>query len=340
VVKLRFRLRGSKGDWQTVEYAVADYPGVCRRIVEVNEDVVFAANEGYGDGVFLDVTRNKKVGRMSLVKVSPYSMNVFGNDKLYVSGYPTSQMWEIDLTKPLGGSASSENPKFLGMLARDVDIHMPVAGTLRGADGRIYNAGSTVDRRRTGGGFCWYDPATGETGGKSLGTHRVFWATTAAEGRYLLLSTKGGDPRLICWDTKEHKLIYEKKILDGDRPGPIVEALPGLVIGYHSNGSLYGLDAATGEILWTKETPASPITAFAAVRRHLFEFRRGPEGTIWATMGGVLVRIDPRNARIVPVGKVTKGQLAFAAGQVFVAGDYHLRRIKGLRVKMIPMPRR
>lgn len=335
VVRLRFRSRGANEDWQTVEYRVQDYPGVCRHVVEINENIICSANEGYGQTVFFDIAHHRELGRVTMTEVSPYSMNVFTTDKLYVSGYPTSQMWELDLMKPLGGRERNDNPKFLGYLAEEADIHTPLAGTLQGADGRIYNAGTTMGRRRTGGGFCWYDPATGATGGKSLGEHRVFWATTACQGRYILFSSKGSDPRLICWDTLTSELVYQKKILDGDRPGPIVEALPGLIIGHHANGELYGLDAATGEVLWTKKLPAPPVTALSSVRRHSYTFRRGPEGAIWATVGGTLVRIDPLDAMVTPLGKVPAAQLAFAAGQVFIAGDYHLRRVKGLKVKMV-----
>ena len=111
--------------------------------------------------------------------------------------------------------------------------------------------------------------------------------------------------------------------------------MPGLVIGHAAAGDgglLYGLEAATGKILWRKAVPAKPVTSFSQVRRHLCTFRRGPDGFIWASFQNVLVRIDPRNARVEPVGRLPGGsrpaQLAFAQGHIFLAGGSHLRRIE------------
>jgi hypothetical protein len=169
-----------------------------------------------------------------------------------------------------------------------------------------------------------------------IGGHRIFWMTAADGGRYILHSSKlGQDGELFCWDTRSHKMAYRKKILAGGRPGPIEEALPGgLVIGHHDKGVLYGLRADTGEALWQKPVPAGPVTSFSSVRRHAYSFRRGPDGYIWSFFGNVLVRIDPRIARVRPVGQVPTGpaQIAFANGEVYLAGGNRLRRIEGLSV--------
>jgi outer membrane protein assembly factor BamB len=172
--------------------------------------------------------------------------------------------------------------------------------------------------------------------------HRFFWTTTAAEGCYLLMSSKyGKEGLLFCWDTKKHDFLYKKSVFGNSMPGPIEEALPGgLVIGHTTGGDkspglLYGLRADTGEILWQKQVPVKPITAFASVRRHNYAFRRGPDGFIWTFFDNTLVRIDPRNAKIEPVGEVFGNpvQIAFANDGVYVAGSGNLRRIRGLCVK-------
>ena len=64
-------------------------------------------------------------------------------------------------------------------------------------------------------------------------------------------------------------------------------------------------------------------------------FRRGPDGFIWSFFDNTLVRIDPRDAKIEPVGSVSGHpvQIAFANGGVYVAGSGNLRKIKGLSVK-------
>jgi hypothetical protein len=70
----------------------------------------------------------------------------------------------------------------------------------------------------------------------------------------------------------------------------------------------------------------------AQVRRHAYSFRRGPDGFIWAFFDQTLVRIDPRNAYITPVGRCEPAQLAFAMGSVYLAGGPVLRRIEGIAV--------
>ncbi|NQT54069.1 PQQ-like beta-propeller repeat protein [bacterium] len=324
-VALPYRLPGQK-EWRTLEYDVKMYPGKVKLLTEVNGHVLFATDEGYGQHVFYDLKTNQimRVGGT----LSPYSCGVFRNG-LYVSGYPSSQMYEYDFTRRIGLKQENLNPKLLGYLAKKNDTHCPLAGTMGGADGRVYTAGTTYGRRREGGGLGWYDTQTGEIGGMPFDGHRIFWMTSACEGRYILLSSKhGSDGQLFCWDTQKHAFIYKKTVLGGGRPGPIEEALPdGLVIGHHDRGVLYGFRADTGEVLWEKKVPAPPVTAFSRVRRHAYCFRRGPEGSIWSFFGDTLVRINPTDARIEAVGRTSPAQIAFAVGEVYIAGGDHLRRI-------------
>jgi outer membrane protein assembly factor BamB len=302
------------------------YPGKVRLLTEVNGHVLFATDEGYGQHVFYNL-KTKQTMRVGGT-LSPYSMGLFRN-RLYVSGYPSSQMYEYDFSRSIGLKQDHPNPRLLGYVAKKNDTHCPLAGTVGGADGRVYSAGTTYGRRREGGGFGWYDTHTGKLGGMPFDGHRIFWMTSASEGRYILLSSKrGGEGQLFCWDTQEHEFLYRKTVLGGDRPGPIEEALPGgLVMGHHGQGVLYGLRADTGAVLWQKRVPEKPITAFSRVRRHAYCFRRGPQGKIWAFLGDTLVRIDPTDARIEAVGRASPAQIAFAAGEIYLAGGDHLRRI-------------
>ena len=162
--------------------------------------------------------------------------------------------------------------------------------------------------------------------------------TDAADGRYVVLSSKCEDQgRLFVWDTQSHGFRHRVDPPRGaTRPGPIVEALPGLVMGHTVDGQdapfLYGFDPASGEVLWTKPVPSPPVTAFSLVRRQAYSFRRGPDGFIWSFFDNTLVRIDPRDARVEAVGRLPDGsrpaQLAFAQGKLFLAGGSHVRRVK------------
>src|SRR5690606_14832673 len=81
--------------------------------------------------------------------------------------------------------------------------HNPLSGTFGGADGNVYNGGITYGRQREGGGMGWYDPRTGKIEGMPL-PQRLFWGTSADNGRYIVFSTKPGDIKenfqLMGWD--------------------------------------------------------------------------------------------------------------------------------------------
>ncbi len=329
-VELRYQ-PGGQEQWKTLPYDVQMFPGIVRLLTEVNDHVLFATDEGYGQHVFYDLTSNqlKRIGGT----LSPYSFGLHG-DRLYVSGYPGSQMIQYDFTRSLGLKQEPPNPKRLGAPASDT--HIPLGGTIGGADGRVYNAGTTAGRRRIGGGLGWYDTTTGQLGGFPLEDHRIFWMTGAADGRYIVLSSKcDGKGQLFVWDTQTHEFRHKVDPPRGaTRPGPIVEAIPGLILGHAGDAEggplLYGFDPASGKILWTKSVPSPPVTAFSQVRRQAYSFRRGPKGFIWTFFDKTLVRIDPRNASVEPIGRTESAQLAFAAGGVYIAGGPMLRRIEGL----------
>jgi hypothetical protein len=76
--------------------------------------------------------------------------------------------------------------------------------------------------------------------------------------------------------------------------------------------------------------PRPPETGFSAIRRWNYCFTKGPDGFVWATMKGVLTRIDPRTAEVHPVGKMPDAQVAFLGGDVYVAGGERFRRLSGV----------
>ncbi|MFO7907435.1 MAG: hypothetical protein ACQESR_07780 [Planctomycetota bacterium] len=331
-VELPYRI-GDQEEWQTLRYTVKMYPGEVKLLSEVNDHILFATDSGYGQHVFYN-PRTSEIKRIGGT-LSPYSLGLF-RDRLYVSGYPGSQLVEYGFSQPLGLKQEPPNPKRLGYPASDT--HVPLGGTLGGADGRVYNGGTTVGRRRVGGGIGWYDTETAELGGMPLEGHRIFWMTTAADRRYIVLSSKceaGG--RLFVWDTQTHSFRHRVAPPEGaTRPGPIAEALPDLVLGHTVNAEdkplLYGFDPVSGVILWTKAVPSPPVTAFALVRRQAYAFRRGPNGFIWSFFDNTLVRIDPRDARVEAIGRLPNGtrpaQLGFVQDQLYMAGGDHVRRIE------------
>jgi hypothetical protein len=65
-------------------------------------------------------------------------------------------------------------------------------------------------------------------------------------------------------------------------------------------------------------------------QQEAWDFRIGPDGLIWSFLGGTLVRIDPREGTLLPVGKVGGGPIAFAGGKVYLGGTPAIREIEGL----------
>lgn len=338
-VELEYRLAGQ--DWRTLAYTVRMYPGDVARLIELNPDVLFAVDNGYGENVFYNV-RTHQMKRVQ-GSVSAYAVGIVG-DRLYMTGYPQSPVMEYDFTRPLGRGQEVPNPKQVAHLGQYMDVHYPMAGILVGADGRFYTAGDSSGRRRVGGGYGWYNPSTGEAGGEMIDHHNFYWGTSASDDRYILFASKfsdGSGGELFGWDTQTHKFIYQKALPFAIHPGPIVEAMPGLVLGYGKakdgkTGVLYGLKPDTGEILWQKNLPFSPVDDFGQLNKQHYVFRRGPDGHIWANIGREnLVRINPRNAFVEPIGRLAiVGQVAFTSNGVYLSGGQSLQRIRDLNVPL------
>jgi hypothetical protein len=351
------------GAWQRIELPpVTLHPAAIARLVALSDGSLFAVAPGYGRAVTFHPATGKRTGLGETMSI--YSMLPLG-EKLYLCGYSGSMVWVYDPAQPWtagkaldappadpaavrGLKATREsNPAHVATLKEYTDVHMPW-GAAAGADGRVYFGGKVV-RIGNGGGLGWWDIAKQEAGGihEPFETFPVYWMCSAAEGRYILCSTKAAaaadDPdvvpprgKLFVYDTTTHEFLHE---VDDERlgqyPGFITEALPGLVMGYTpakdaagvETGLLYGFDPAAGTVQWTKPVPRPPATGFSATKHGRHAFTKGPDGFIWATMDGVLARIDPRTAEVSPVGKMSDAPVAFVDGDVYVAGAPKFRRL-------------
>ena len=355
------------GEWQKIKLeGLTLYPAVVRRMAVLPDDSIIAFSEGYARAVRYNLKTKKRTFLGQTMSV--YSMVPF-EDKLYMCGYPSSQVWIYDPSEPWtagltiettpaagvegennksGAATAATNPANVCMLKDFSDVHMPIAAAA-GGDGRIYFGGKVV-RIGNGGGLGWWDTKEKKAGGfhELFDTDTIFWMCSAADGRYIVCSTKpvpGRDNpdyvpprgRLFVYDTQTQEIIHKA---DDERldsfPGYITEAMPGLVMGYApqkngaAGGLLYGFDPAAGKVLWTKPVPRSPQTAMSFMRRGRYAFAKGPDGLIWATLNGVLARIDPLTAKVMPVGKMEDNPIAFVDGDVYVAGAEKFRRIAGI----------
>ncbi|MCD6362371.1 MAG: hypothetical protein J7M38_16050, partial [Armatimonadetes bacterium] len=94
---------------------------------------------------------------------------------------------------------------------------------------------------------------------------------------------------------------------------------------------LYGVDVDTGEVLFTRKVPRD-FNLNTSVNRHgNNEFRLGPDGRVWTYLSDRLVRIEPSDAGVEVLGVVSPpGRIAFAGGDVYLAGTTEVRVIRGL----------
>ena len=352
----------TKGEWQRFDLTVSFTPSSIRRMVPMPDGSLFAVTEGYGRAV----TFNPKTGLRKPLgpTLSIYSVSAF-DQKIFLCGYAGSEVWIYDPSRPwtvgkspdappadMAGSrelraTADSNPANMGQLKEFTDVHMPIA-TASGADGRVYYGGKVV-RIGNGGGLGWWDTRAKKAGGlhAPFDNYPIFWMCSADNGRYIVCSTKAAPDknnpdlipprgRLFVYDTTKQAITQQ---LDDERltpmPGYITEALPGLVMGYtplqnSTNGLLYGFDPATGKILWTKIVPRAPETGISSIKKWKYAFTMGPDGFIWASMDGVLARIDPKTAEVIPVGKMEDNAIAFLDGDIYVAGKSKFRKIAGL----------
>ena len=90
-------------------------------------------------------------------------------------------------------------------------------------------------------------------------------------------------------------------VAKANKAGPVVETLPGRLLGTTEDpevpggGVLYGADVNTGEILFAKKLP-QPLRFAWAEGTTQWDYQKGPDGFIWTTLGGTLVRIAPADA--------------------------------------------
>ena len=68
------------------------------------------------------------------------------------------------------------------------------------------------------------------------------------------------------------------------------------------------------------------------IEKEAWDFRLGPDGMVWTFVGDAMVRIDPSDGAIRPVGKLGPGRIAFSGGNVYLGGTTAVRRVEGLAV--------
>jgi len=349
--------------WDIFRFQVPVYPHVIYRLREMADGRLFGTAGAY-EGNFTYDPQSGQATHLGKIELSHYA-TAFWNGKIYMSGYPTSPLYEYDPNLPWTAGKVIDNrwikddhPKanprrvlYLGskMLAGTHKMY----GAAVGADRRIYFGGRWM-RDGQCGGLAWFDPRTGEAGGiwEPLSNYQV--THLAACGQYIVLSTCAvadsvlGKPTpaqgaLWFFDTTTEKLNGMVEPIEGVRgTGPIVATADKVIVGWTENpGSpttsiLYAVDGATRQLVYRHVLPWRLPVAIGSNQQEPWDLRIGPDGWIWSFAESVLIRIEPRSGNIVPVGKVSPGgPIAFSGGSVYLGGTPDLRKIEDVVVQEV-----
>jgi hypothetical protein len=347
--------------WRVFKFTVPTYPQSVYRLRELPDGRLFGTAGAY-EGNFLYDPASRKSVHMGKIQLSHYATAVL-DGKIYMSGYPTSPLYVYDPSKPwTAGKEKSpgkiyrdhepgSNPRRMEYLGKqDLAGTHKMYAAVTGADGRVYFGGKWI-RNGAAGGLAWWDPEQQKAGGlwKPFSNYQITHMTTAEKNRLLVISTRRvsdsllGKPkpkqgRLFVYDTSTHEIVREiDPVADANGAGLVVGVGEPRVIGWTENPAesktsiLYGADAVTGEVAFRKTLPVRLPVRIGSNQQEPFDFRLGPDGMVWTFMGRTLVRIDPDDATVHPVGTVGRGgPIAFSGGDVYMGGTTELRRIGGV----------
>ena len=112
--------------------------------------------------------------------------------------------------------------------------------------------------------------------------------------------------------------------------------MTGTGYGKPGSGLLYGVDVTTGEVLFRKPLPWPVSTDdhwphWVDPSYEYLDLVLGPDGFIWTYLKNILVRIDPKDARVNVVGKIDPvGHVTFVGNDLYLSGPEQLRRIRNI----------
>lgn len=351
-------------EWKRFRFQVPLYPQTIYRLREMPDGRLFGTAGAYLGNFIYDPSTGK-YAHLGKCQLSHYS-TAFFMGKVYMSGYPNSPLYVFDPSLPWttgkvieGRLISDDDPKanprrLLYMGSIDLAGAHKMYAAAVGGDGRVYFGGRWI-RNGECGGLAWYDPKVGKVDGiwKPFSNYQITHLAIANEGEILVISTKAvndpvlGKPKpeqgaLWLFNTKKGELIGKlEPVPKAKGTGPIVGVGGSFVVGWTENPEdihssiIYLVDVSEPCIVYTRCLPFPLPVAIGSNQQEPWDFRLGPDGMIWTFTGNVLIRIDPKNGDIYPVGRVNiGGPIAFSNSYVFLGGTTSLRRIKGLKLPL------
>jgi len=328
--------------WRSAEYEIEPYPVQISFVREMPDGRILGCGTAYQDWFILDPA-DDSFTVLGKIPLSHYA-TVFAGGKVYMMGYPSTPLYEFDPAKPWtpghGSPAApapritnaASNPRRVTYFSRLIKTHHARAGAV-GADGNIY-IGGHAERSHVGGGLGWWNPEKQEAGGlrEPFQLYDIAGLCAAEDGSKIVYSSRvvrdpktGETPkaaRIFVFDTEEKKLAASfVPFPEVKNTGPVVAGKGSVVVGVVKGtpSMLYRIDVARQQVIKTTKVQA-------AIRG---DFRLGPDGWVWCFAGKTLIRVNPDNLAVKPVGTIAPpGRIAFAGRDVYLAGKAEMRVVR------------
>ena len=358
--------------WRSIRLEGVDtYPHRLNPLSVLPDGRLYGTGDDYVGTFIFDPATDRSTYCGPRTGLAPYT-TIVCDGKLYSSGYAGGPLFVYDPSQPWvlgkggpptmpapGEESAASNPRRIGEF-RATRVAIMHSSAL-GEDGKIY-FGGFGERNYTGGGLGWYDPRTGGLDGfwKPLSGYQVHWIAPALGGRLIVLSTltasdeqnqhsQPEEAKLFVYDVRERRIVRDIVPLSKARAtGLIAEVASGRVLGLtteptpsgrRGSGLLYGVDVASGQVLFRKALPSG-----VSVDEHwphwvdpsyeYLSLTRGPDGFFWTYLEDVLVRIDPDSVRVHVVGKVEPvGHPTFLGTDLYFSGSTRLRRARDVAAR-------
>ena len=241
--ELWYQMPGEQ-EWKSFKYEVPTYPVAIYGVLALPDGRLVGSGGSYlGD--YLYDPKTNQASHPGIIHLSQYCATVAGG-KVYMSGYPSSALFEWDpgkpwtanvsetaRDKPLPENSAKSNPRRLCYLNKWAGTHKMWAAAT-GGDGKAYFGGRWY-RNGEGGGLAWWDPKSKQGGGMAepFTTFQIASMTTAADGRYVVMSTicardqTGKLPtpttaKVFVFDTQTSRLVRDfEPVANATRSGAI-----------------------------------------------------------------------------------------------------------------------
>jgi hypothetical protein len=244
------------------------------------------------------------LGQAAQASGQVYAMGSY-DGRLYLCSYPGARLSVYDPKKPLQfGDGEDANPRDMGSLGEGQDRPRAM---IAGLYGKIF-IGSYPDYGNHGGAISVYDPKRNE---RRVYRHIVSNQSIASlvyiEKIDLIAggsSVRGGggtraiekEARLILWDPKEEKKIFEVV--------PVPEARAILSLAATSNGLIYGITDNEKVFVFDPERrEVRKIFDLGLKRPVEISFQTGPDGLLYGLTQEMIFFIQPGKDRVFPMAK-------------------------------------